>query len=202
MKLYEMARAPNPRRVRIYLAEKKLTVPTVQIDLMKGEHRQPEFLERNPWGLVPVLELEDGTPLAESMAICRYFEELHPEPPLFGRSAKEKALIEMYNRQAESHLFLNVAYTFRHTNPNFANYETQIPAWGDLSRSRAVAALTEFDRQLASRRFFAGDSYSIADITALCGVDFCRAARIEIPVSLGNIKRWHAEMTARPSASA
>lgn len=203
MKLIEQARAPNPRRVRIFLAEKGITVPAEQIDIMKLDHRAAGFSSLNPWQQVPVLVLDDGTAIAETMAICRYLEELNPEPCLFGASPKERAIVEMWNRRVELGLFLRVAQTFRHTHPAMAELEKpQVAQWGEVNRARAIEQASLLDGELANRRFIAGDRYSVADITALVAVDFMKVARIERPASLVNLARWHAEASARPSAKA
>lgn len=203
MRIIDQARAPNPRRVRIFLAEKGLDIPIEQIDMLRMEHRTDAFTRLNPVQQVPVLILDDGTALSESIAICRYLEELHPEPSLFGRTAKERALIEMWNRRVEHGLFFRVAQAFRHTHPAMAPLEEpQIASWGEVNRAKAVAALAILDRELEGRPFIAGDRYSVADITALVAVDFMKPAKIERPEHLANVWRWHAEVRARPSAAA
>jgi len=203
MKLYDTQRAPNPRRVRIFLAEKGLTVPMEQVDLMQGEHRSAQFSGRNPSQRVPVLELDDGTCISESVAICRYFEETNPEPPLFGVGAREKALVEMWQRRMELELLQPVAHCFRHTNPAVKPLEpVQVGEWGELNRGRAEARLRQLDADLGDRPFLAGERYSIADITGLVAVDFARAIKLAIPDDCANLKRWHAAVSARPSAKA
>lgn len=203
MKLIEQSRAPNPRRVRIFLAEKGITIPSEQIDIMKLEHRAAGFASLNPWQQVPVLVLDDGTAISETMAICRYIEELNPQPCLFGDTPKERAIVEMWNRRMEFGLFLRVAQAFRHTHPAMAELEKpQVKEWGEVNRVRAIEQATLLDAELAQRRFVAGDRYSVADITALVAVDFMKVARIERPAGLANLARWHAEVAARPSAKA
>jgi glutathione S-transferase len=203
MKIIEQSRAPSPRRVRIFLAEKGLAVPYEQLDLAKLEHRSPRFVELNPMQQVPVLVLDDGTAIAESVAICRYFEELHPDPALFGKGAREQAVVEMWNRRMELGLYYPVAQCFRHTHPAMAQLEMpQVKEWGEANRPRAVDMLEWMNRELAGRRFVAGHSYSIADITALVAVDFMKAARIERPSRLNNLERWYSEVSSRPSATA
>jgi glutathione S-transferase len=202
MKLYDSLMAPNPRRVRIFLAEKGITVPTVQVDIGKAENRQPPFLAKNPMAGVPVLELDDGTPLAESVAICRYFEELHPEPPLFGVDAKDRALVEMWQRRMEHEVLMNVAGSFRNTHDFFKGRIEQVPAYGEACKRAAVKRLEWLDGELAGRPFVAGDRYTIADITALCGVDFGRVTGIRIAPEQKNLARWHETASARPSAKA
>jgi glutathione S-transferase len=203
MKILEQNRAPSPRRVRIFLAEKGITVPYEQVDIAKLEHRLPGFAEMNPMRQVPVLVLDDGTAIAESVAICRYFEETQPEPALFGKTALERAIVEMWNRRMELGLFYRVAQCFRHTHPAMAPLETpQVKDWGEANRPRAIEMLEWMDKELARRRHIAGENYSIADITALVAVDFMRAARIERPPQLRNLERWHSEVSTRPSAKA
>jgi glutathione S-transferase len=203
MKLYDGGRVPNARRVRIFLAEKGITVPMEPIDLGKKEHKSESFSARNPLQRVPVLELDDGTILTESVAICRYFEEIHPEPPLFGVGAVGRAMVEMWNRRAELELYLAVQAAFRHLHPGMAGYEVpQIAAWGEANKSRAMEAMRLFDTQLATNRFVAGDRFSIADITAFVSIDFLKPARLAMPADLAHLARWHAECAARPSAGA
>jgi glutathione S-transferase len=202
MKLYDMSAAPNPRRVRIFLAEKGITVPTVQVDLGKKEHLTEAFRKINPMQRVPVLELDDGTRIAESVAICRYFEEVQPEPPLFGRDPKEKALVEMWNRRMELNLQGAVANAFRHTNPGMADREEQVPAWGEVNDRRAREMFQWLNDDLGSRPYIAGDAFSIADITALVAVDFARIIKCRIGESQTNLARWHASVSGRPSAKA
>lgn len=203
MKILETRQAPNPRRVRIFLAEKGITVTFEELDLMKGQLKTPEFTKLNPTQRVPVLILDDGTAISETVAICRYFEELKPEPALFGHSALGKANIEMWNRRMELGFFFPVSQAFRHIHPAMAELEVpQIKDWGEANKGRALDALAMLDVQLAANRFIAGDAYSIADITTLVAMDFMKPARIQRPAGLGNIERWYAEVSARPSAKA
>jgi glutathione S-transferase len=203
MRLYDSVRAPNPRRVRIFLSEKGLDVPRVLVDLGRFEHRSDAFAMLNPLRRTPVLELDDGTAIAESVAICRYFEEISPEPPLFGRTPLEKAEIEMWNRRMEFELFLPVAHVFRHLHPGMAAHESsQIVDWGEASKSRVSSGLSLLDRVLAQSRFVAGSSFSIADITAICAIDFMKPARLEVPDNLVHLRTWRSVVSSRPSASA
>jgi glutathione S-transferase len=203
MKLYDSGRAPNPRRVRIFLAEKGITVPTEQVDMMAGAHRSPEYTAINPLQRMPALLLDDGTIITESIAICRYFEGQQPQPALFGTGALDTALVEMWNRRCEINLLLTVANVFRHLHPLAATLEVpQVPAWGEANKPRVLDFLKILDAQLGKHQFAAGERYSVADITALCAVDFLKPARIELPAELTNVKRWHAEVSARPSAKA
>ena len=203
MKLYTSTRAPNPRRVDIFLAEKGISVPKVEIEIMKKEHKLPEFVARNPMMRVPVLELDDGTCIAESIAICRYFEEVQPDPPLFGIDPVDRALVEMWQRRIELNLMLPVAMAFRHLHPAMAELETpQIAVWGEANKPKVVEMLEWLDGDLGDRPFIAGDRYTVADISALVGIDFMKPARLALPDTCINLKRWYAEVSARPSAKA
>lgn len=203
MRLFDGGRVPNARRVRIYLSEKGLSVPIVAVDLGKSEHRSGEYLAKNPLGRVPMLELDDGTVITESIAICRYFEELHPTPPLFGTGALGKAQVEMWNRRAELELYFAVQAVFRHLHPGMATSEVpQVAAWGEANKEKASAAMALLDSQLANNRFLAGEAYSVADITALVSVDFLKVSKLAMPAHLTHLARWHAEVSARPSAKA
>jgi len=203
MKLYDSKMAPNPRRARIFLAEKGIALPTEQVDIMALQHKTPEYTAINPFQRMPALVLDDGTVITESIAICRYFEVLQPEPPLFGKGAKEIALVEMWNRRAEIHFFANVAAVFRHLHPAMKELEVpQIPPFAEASKPRVAWFLELLNGELAKREFIAGESYSVADITALVAVDFMKPARLTIPDELTHVKRWHAAVSLRPSARA
>lgn len=202
MKLYDSPMAPNPRRVKIFLAEKGLEVPTESVDIAKGENREPGYLEKNPLGGVPVLELDDGTCLSESVAICRYFEELHPDPALFGSDAKERALVEMWNRRMEFEIFLPIAQTFRNTHEFFKGRIEQVPEWGEVCRRTAEKRMQWLDEVLASREYVAGERFTIADITALVGIDFGRVSKIKIQPEQKHLQRWHHLVSERASAKA
>ena len=201
MRLIETTTAPNPRRARIFLAEKGIVVPIEHRDL--DTLKSAAFTALNPQQRVPVLILDDGTAICETVAICRYFEEVQPEPALMGRGAVGKALVEMWQRRVELGLFAHVAAAFRHKHPSMASLEVpQIAAWGDANKAKAVAALETIDAHLAHNRFLAGEDYSIADITALIAIDFMRPARIPRPDGLPHLDRWYGAVSARPSSSA
>jgi len=203
MKLYDSGRAPNPRRVRIFLAEKGLTVPTEQVDMMAGQQRTAEYTAINPLQRMPALVLDDGTVITESIAICRYFEALHPEPALFGKGALQQAVVEMWNRRCDLNFLLGVAQVFRHLHPAAATLEVpQVAAWGEANRPKVLDILTVLDAQLGKHQFIAGDTFSVADITAMVAVDFMKPAKIDMPTHLNNVRRWHGEVSARPSAKA
>ncbi|MEZ5839477.1 MAG: glutathione S-transferase [Hyphomicrobiales bacterium] len=203
MKLLDAVKAPNPRRVRIFLAEKGLKIESEMVDLGKMEHRGERFTSINPQRQVPVLVLDDGTPIAETMAICRYVEELHPEPNLFGADPLERARVEMWQRFVEFGVFANVSAVFRHGHPGMASHEVpQVADWAGVNRTRTLDQLAWLDRELAGRRFVAGDRFTVADITLLVAVDFMRAAKIALPEDLAHLRRWYDEVSARPSAAA
>jgi glutathione S-transferase len=202
MLLYDTTLAPNPRRVRIFLAEKGIEVPVAQVDIGKAENRQPPFLAKNPLGGVPILELDDGRFLAESVAICRYFEAHHPDPPLMGVDGTDAAFVEMWNRRMEIEILRKTAECFRNTHDFFKGRIPQVAEYGELCRSTARERLVWLDGELADREFIAGDRYSIADITALVGIDFGRPSEIGIAPDQKNLARWYQTVSARPSASA
>jgi glutathione S-transferase len=202
MKLYDSKMAPNPRRVRIFLAEKGIQVPDDQVDLAKAQNRSPEFLKINPMGGVPVLQMDDGTNLAESVAICRYFEETHPEPRLMGVDARDKAEVEMWQRRMELNLLSTVAGCFRNTSEFFKGRIPQVPEYGEVCRQAAEKAFGMVDGFLADRKFIAGERYTIADITALVAVDFAKLIKLRISPEQKNLVRWHEAVSSRPSAKA
>ncbi|WP_163266937.1 glutathione S-transferase [Chelativorans alearense] len=203
MRLFDGGRAPNPRRVRIFLAEKGIEVPLVPVDMGAMEHRGETVASLNPLRRLPVLELDDGTVLTETIAICCYFEELHPEPALFGKGALGRALVEMWQRRVELGLFMSVAAAFRHLHPAMKEWEVpQVPEWGEANKPKAVAFMRFLDGELANRPFIAGDDFSIADITGLVAIQFMKPARIEMPADLHHLKRWYDDVAARPSAAA
>jgi glutathione S-transferase len=203
MKLYDGGRAPNPRRVRIFLAEKGVSVPIEQVDLGALEHKSAEFSALNPLQRVPALVLDDGAVLTESIAICRYFEAVQPEPRLFGRGAREEAWVEMWQRRLELHLLFPVAHVFRNQHPAMKDMEVpQVPAWAEANKPRIADFVAFLDRELQNRRFIAGDRYTVADITGLVALDFMKPAKLTLEDGLSNLRRWHVELSARPSAAA
>ena len=203
MKIIETATAPNPRRVRIFLAEKGIEVAFEQRDLMAGDLKDADFSELNPFQRVPLLLLDDGTAISESVAICRYFEELQPDPALFGEGAVGRALVEMWQRRAELGLFSQVTQVFRHLHPKMAHLEVpQVASWGEANKQKVLDTLRIFEDRLRKSRFVAGERYSIADITTLVAVDFMKPARIAVPDGFDGLARWRKEVSARPSSSA
>ncbi len=203
MKIIQTETAPNPRRVRIFLAEKGITVAFEERDLMESELKSDDFTKLNPMQRVPVLVLDDGTVISETVAICRYFEALNPEPSLFGQSAIEQAKIEMWQRRMELGLFFHIAQVFRHLNPKMSHLEVpQIADWGEANKPKVDEMLQILDQQLALNPFIAGDDYSIADITALVAVDFMKPAKLQVSEAHTHVLRWHKEVSARLSATA
>jgi glutathione S-transferase len=167
------------------------------------QHKTPEYTAINPLQRMPALLLDDGTIITESIAICRYFEALHPEPRLFGQGAKDEAMVEMWQRRIEFHLLVPISQVFRHAHPAMKEMEVpQVPAWAESNKPRVTEFLEILDRELKERRFVAGDRYTVADITGLVCIDFMKPAKLAVPESLSNLKRWHAEVSARPSAKA
>lgn len=201
MLLYDTKTAPTPRRVRIFLAEKGIEVPTKQIDLQKGENLSPEMRAKNPLGKIPVLELDDGTCISESDAICTYFEALHPEPPLMGSTALEKAQIMQWNRQVEFGLFMQVGMCFQHSTGYFKDRMNPVPEFGKEAGINAAKFLKLLEKRLAASEYIAGDSFTIADITALCAIDFARVVDIRIKPEYTALTAWYERVSKRPSAT-
>jgi len=209
MKLYDCASAPSPRRVRMFLAEKGIAVPTVQVDLRGGEQFTDAFRAINPDSTVPVLELDDGTRIADAVGICRYFETAHKEPPLMGRDAAEQGVVAQWQRWAERDGFHAAMEAFRNATPAFKTHALpgpdeyeQIPALAERGRARVARFLERLDARLGHSEFVAGPRYTIADITALIAVDFAGWAKLKPPESLAHLRRWHGGVSARPSAKA
>ncbi|MDB5686233.1 MAG: glutathione S-transferase family protein [Rhizorhabdus sp.] len=210
MKLFDAPWAPSPRRVRIFVAEKGIEIERVVLDLRTGAHLQPPYSEMNPRGQVPALLLDDGTLIDDSVAICRYLEAIHPQPPLFGRNPCEAGIIEAWNRRIDSDCYTAVMSAFRNSVPSFADRAlsgqwppiAQIPALAERGRLMWGAFIAIFDARLASVEYVAGDAFSFADIVALVAVDFGIATRLPDPRDHPSIARWHALVSTRPSASA
>ena len=194
--------APNPRRVRIFAAEKGIALETRDLSIPAREHKSDEFTALNPRGQTPALQLDDGTVIAESVAICRYLEGLQPEPPLFGTGAKEQALVEMWNRRVELILMPPVGSVWVHTHKFTERLPGRNLEWGESNRPRVDEAMRFFDASLAGREFIAADHFTIADILLLCTVDFAGFIGIEMADDLTNLLAWHARVSARPSAAA
>lgn len=203
MKLYNHSVAPNPRRVRIFAAEKGIKLKLEEVDILAGQSRTPEFLAKNSSGAVPVLELDDGSHLSESVAICRYLEGLHPEPNLLGRDLREQADIERWNRRMELELFAAIGRTVQNTSSIFQGRFKQFPEYGEAQRAVVYQRLERMDRELNGHQFIAGDRFTIADITALVAIDIGgRLADIKIAPELTRLARWHDTVSTRPSAMA
>ena len=203
MKLYNHSMAPNPRRVRIFAAEKGIELALEEVDILAGKSRTPDFLARNSSGGVPVLELDDGSYLSESVAICRYLEGLHPEPNLLGRDLREQAEIERWNRRMELELFAAIGRTVQNTSSIFQGRFKQFPDYGEAQRAVVHQRLERMDRELNGHQFVASDRFTIADITALVAIDIgSRLAEIKIPPELAHLTRWHQAVSSRPSAKA
>ncbi|MEZ4369048.1 MAG: glutathione S-transferase [Kofleriaceae bacterium] len=202
MLLYQDPRAPNPRRVRIFCAEKNLELDTIDVMIATGDHQKPAYLVKHPLGLLPVLELADGRVLRESMAICRYLEELTPAPNLFGVDAWERATIEQWNRHAEFELLLPIAQVFRNTHAFWQGRIKQAPEFGAIMREIVAARMAWLDGELASRRYLAGERFTVADITARCAIDFGKPVDLRIPDGLTHLRRWYDLVSERPSIKA
>jgi glutathione S-transferase len=203
MLLYHDPSAPNPRRVRIFLAEKGVPYDTIEVSIAAAAHQTPEFRRKNPLALLPVLELEDGRVLRESMAICRFLEELHPEPNLFGADPWERAQIEQWNRHAELELLLPIAQVFRNTNAFWVGRIKQAPEYGEIMREVVGGRFDWLEGELAQREYLAGPRFTVADITALCAVDFGKVSNLRIKADTHpHLAAWHARVSGRPSAKA
>ncbi|HEX4416988.1 MAG TPA: glutathione S-transferase family protein [Kofleriaceae bacterium] len=203
MLLYHDTRAPNPRRVRIFLAEKGVPYDTIEVSIASAQNLSPEFRKKNPLALLPVLELGDGHVLRESIAICRYVEELHPEPNLFGADPWERAQIEQWNRHAELELLVPVAQVFRNTHAFWSGRIKQSAEFGEIMRELITGRFDWFNGELAQRPYIAGQRFTVADITALCAIDFGKVSKIRIDAATHpHLAAWHARISARPSATA
>ena len=203
MKLYEAPFAPNPRRVRWVMAEKGVDdVELVRVDIMQGEHKGAAYLEKAGMPVVPALELDDGTVVTESVAICRYLESRHPEPNLFGRTPEETAVIEMWLRRVEFLIATPFMMWVRHASPPLKALEDQDPMLARHYEDQAMKGLTILEARLAGRSWIAADRLTIADIVAFIGVDFARLIRFRPPEALAEVKRWAEAMRERPAAQA
>lgn len=203
MKLYDTPLAPNPRRVRWFMAEKGIRdVEIVTLNLMEGTHKQPDYLKKAGLPNVPMLEMDDGTCVTESIAICRYLESRYPEPNLFGRTPEETAVIEMWMRRAEMLVATPLMMGVRHSHPALAALETQNPTIAEYNKEQGLKALKVLDRRLGESEWLAGDRITIADIVAFIGIDFGRMIRLKPPEELKNVARWADAMRARPAAAA
>jgi len=203
MKLYDHGFAPNPRRVRMVIAEKGITsIERVTIAIDKLENRSAEFLAKNPYGLVPALELEDGTIISESLAICRYLDEKFPQQNLFGVGAEKRAVIDMWNMRMEYELFRKFMHVFQNSHEYFSTRIRQVPAFAEICLERAMFTIDLLDKELATREFIAGDALTMADITAWCAIDFAKVVKFRLNDSHPNLLRWYNSLKTRPLGSA
>lgn len=205
MKLYSATRAPSPRRALIFMAEKGVNMDDVEVinlSLKDGENLSKDYRAKNPMGRVPMLELDDGTFLAENNAIARYFEETIPEPPLLGTDARDKAIVEMWATRMEMNFFMPVGMAFRNISGFFKDRETPVREWGEECLKNAQKMFAFLDRRLGESEYIAGENFTVADITALCTVDFAKVIKLEIGEDQKNLKRWHDAVSSRPSAKA
>jgi glutathione S-transferase len=203
MLLYQDPRAPNPRRVRIFLAEKNVAYDTIEVLIATDQHLSVEYRRKHPLSLLPILELGDGRIIRESMAICRYIEECHPEPNLFGADAWERSQIEQWNRHAELELLIPIQNIFRNTNAFWQGRIKQAPEFGSIMTDLVHARLEWLDNELSHRTYMAGDRFTVADITALCAIDFGKVSKVRLdPEKHSNLVAWHARVAERPSTKA
>lgn len=203
MKLYGAPYpAPNPRRVRIFLAEKGIDLPETPVDLMQREHKSPEYRAKNAMGQIPTLELDDGTFISETVAICRYFDEVQPDPPLFGTTPFEKATVDMWVRRVEFTVMTPVGMYWRHAHPRTAALLKQFKDFGESNAETYKGAQRFLDKELAGREWLANDTYSMADICLQSTVDFAKWIGLPLEPEHENLAAWHARVSARPSARA
>jgi glutathione S-transferase len=202
MKIYDTKTAPSPRRVRIFLAEKDIPMEYVQVDLQNGENISPQMRQKNPMGKIPILELDDGTCISEGASICLYFEELYPDINLLGNDPLEKANIDMWHRQVELYFFGQVGMCFQHTTGYFKDRMTPVKEYGEVAGKNAIDFLKVLEKRLSESEFIAADRFTIADITAMCAIDFARVVSIKMTDEQTNLKRWYKAVSSRPSAKA
>ena len=202
MKLYTTPGAPSPARVHFFAAEKGLELEAVPVNLMKGEHKTPEFRAISPNGRVPALQLKDGSVLCETMAICRYFEALQPEPALMGKTPLEQAQIESWQRLVEFNFLVPVGMCFQHSTGYFRDRMTPVPEFGKVSGEIAATFLDKLEQRLGGSTYVAGEQFSVADITLLCAIDFGRVVKLRLQDQHVHLKRWYEMVSARPSAKA
>ena len=202
MKIYQTHKAPNPRRVRMFLSEKNIEMDYQEVDIAAGDNCTPAMKAKNPTTKVPFLELDDGTCIGETVAICRYFEEIKPENPLMGRTALEKAQVEMWQRRIEFHLLQPVSMCFVHTTGFFKDRMKPVAEWGDISGQNAVAYFDELNEHFSKSKYLVDDYFSIADITLLCSIDFARVVKIRVNEEHSHLLDWYKRVSSRSSASA
>ena len=202
MIFYDGGGAPNPRRVRVFLSEKNIEIQVKSIDIMKGDHKKNDYKKISPLSQVPALELDDGSYITESIAICRYLEALNPEPNLFGSDPSEIANIEMWQRRLELLLMIPIASVFRHGHPAMAHLEDQVPEWSEANKPKVVKFLRWLDIQIAGKEFICSDRYTVADITAFICFEFAKWPKIIIPDDCENLNKYYKRLLDRPSAKA
>jgi glutathione S-transferase len=202
MKIYDFVGAPNPKKLRVYLAEKGIQVPFESVNIIAGDNRKPEFLKKNPMGGLPVLELDDGTCLSESLSIIEYFEEQHPNPPMIGTTPQERARVRALERICELNVLARIATIFQHTSPLFAGRLKQVPEAAESARGLLEGSLAVLDAKIGSHPFVAGDKPSIADCTLCAALGFAEFAQIPIDAKYANLHRWYEDFKKRPSAAA
>ena len=202
MILHDLTPGMHPRRVRIFLAEKGLSVERREVDAAGGANATPEFLRMNPLGRLPVLELDDGSAIAESLAICRYLEALHPQPPLMGRTPREAAHVEMWTLRVDHELSRPIADVFVHSGEFYRGRLEQVPQVAQWARGRALQTMAWLDRELAGREHIAGADYTMADIVAQCALVLGKAVALRVPPEMPHLARWFAAVSARPTARA
>jgi len=203
MKLYDQNFAPNPRRVRMVIAEKGITcIERVNVAIEKLENRNADFLAKNPYGLIPALELDDGTIICESLTICRYLDEKFPQHSLFGINTEQRAIIDMWNMRMEYELFRKFMHVFQNSHEYFSTRIRQVPAFAEVCRERAMFTLDLLDKELTTREFIAGDALTMADITAWCAIDFAKVVKFRLDDSRPNVLRWYNRLKTQPLATA
>jgi glutathione S-transferase len=202
MKIYEAKTAPNPRRVRIFLAEKGIDMEYVQVDIAGAENLSEAMKAKNPTTKIPFLELDDGTCIGETLAICRYFEETHPENPLMGRTPLEKAQVEMWQRRIEFHFSMPIGMCFQHTTGFFKDRMTPVAEWGQVCGKNATSYLSEINKHLANSTYLVDDYFSVADINLICALDFARVVKIRPTEEHNHLSRWYEAVAKRSSYQA
>jgi glutathione S-transferase len=202
MILHDLSAGMHPRRVRIFMAEKGIAIERREVDAAGGANALPDFLRLNPLGKLPVLELDDGSAIAESLAICRYLEALHPQPPLMGQTPQGSAHIEMWTLRMDHELSQPIALAFVHSSDFYRGRVEQVPEVAGWARNRALQTMAWLDGELAERSHIAGDDYTLADIVAQCACVLGKAVGLRIPPEMTNLSRWFAQVSARPTARA
>ncbi|WP_163936186.1 glutathione S-transferase family protein [Paraferrimonas sp. SM1919] len=201
MKLYQTQQAPNPRRVRMFAHEVGVELALIELDLARGDNLKPELLVKNPSSKIPFLELDDGTCIGETVAICRYLAAVAGDHSLFGKSPLEQALIEMHHRQIELYFMNVVGMGFQHSTGYFKDRMTPNPSWGEQCINSAHSYLKRLEKHFTDNDYAAGDTFSIADITLLCSIDFARVIKVRLTEEHPNLQNWYKQISQRPSAS-